>query len=59
MNEKIQVKAVDMVRSIRDEQARMLSGKSKAEIIEFFRQAGQAARSEAEQKRSSRVRKQQ
>jgi hypothetical protein len=53
MNDKIQAKAVDMVPSIRDEQARILSGKSKAEITEFFRKAGEAARSQAEQKRST------
>jgi hypothetical protein len=36
MAEKTQIKAVEMVRRIRDEQAQMLSGKSKAEIIAFF-----------------------
>jgi len=51
MAEKIQIKAVDMVRSIRDQQAQMLKGKSKAEIIDFFRKAGEAARNEAEQTR--------
>ncbi|MGA2734921.1 MAG: hypothetical protein ABSG35_20275 [Syntrophobacteraceae bacterium] len=51
MAEKIQIKAVDMVRSIRDQQAQMLKGKSKAEIIDFFRKAGEAARNEAEEKR--------
>ena len=59
MTEKTQLKAVDMVRSIRDEQARILSGKSGAEIIDFFRKAGEAARNEAIQKRSTRLRKQQ
>ena len=53
MAEKIQIKAVDMVRSIRDQQAQMLKGKSKAEIIDFFRKAGEAARNEAEEKRSA------
>ena len=48
MEEKIQIKAVDMVRSIRDQQAEMLKGKSKAEIMDFFREAGEAARNEAE-----------
>ena len=51
MEEKIQIKAVDMVRSIRDRQAQMLKGKSEAEIIDFFRKAGEAARNEAEEKR--------
>ena len=39
MAEKIQIKAVEMVRRIRDEQARMLAGRSKAEIMAFFRKA--------------------
>ena len=43
MTEKIQIKAVEMVRHIRDEQAQKLKGKSKAEIIAFFRKAGEAA----------------
>jgi hypothetical protein len=47
MAERIQIKAVEMVRRIRDEQARMLAGKSKDEIIAFFRKAGEAARREA------------
>ncbi|MDY7034266.1 MAG: hypothetical protein SVY10_20470 [Thermodesulfobacteriota bacterium] len=47
MREKIQIKAVDMVRRIRDEQAQTLAGKSKPEIIAFFRKAGEAARHEA------------
>jgi hypothetical protein len=33
MAEKIQIKAVEMVRRIRHEQARMLAGRSKAGII--------------------------
>jgi len=53
MAEKIQIKAVDMVRSIRDQQAQMLKGKSKDEIIDFFRRAGETARNEAEEKRSA------
>jgi hypothetical protein len=50
MAEKIQIKAVEMVRRIRDEQAQMLAGKSEAEIIAFFRKAGEAARQEAKQR---------
>ena len=50
MAEKIQIKAVDMVRSIRDQQAQMLKGKSKAEIIDFFRKAGEAARERSRRK---------
>ena len=56
---KVQIKAVDMVRSIRDNQAQMLAGKSRAEIIEFFKKAGEAVRNEAEQKRLTRLNKQQ
>jgi hypothetical protein len=37
------VRAVDMVRRIRDRQAKALAGKSAAEIIAFYRAAGQAA----------------
>jgi hypothetical protein len=44
MAEKMQIKAVDMVRRIRDEQAAILAGKSKAEIMVFFKKAGEAAR---------------
>ncbi len=48
MNEKTQIKSVELVRSIRDAQARQLSGKSNAEIIAFFRQAGERARQYAQ-----------
>jgi hypothetical protein len=47
MAEKIQIKAVDMVRRIRDKQAQMFAEKSKAEIIAFFRKAGEAAQQKA------------
>ena len=49
MNEKANIRCVELVRSIRDAQARQLSGKSNAEIIEFFRQAGERARQYAKQ----------
>ena len=51
---KIRIKAVEMVRRIRDEQAQLLAGKSEAEIIAFFRKAGEAARQEAKRKKSPR-----
>ena len=38
------IRAVEMVRSIRDELARELEGKSQAEIIAFYNKAGGAAR---------------
>ncbi len=47
MADKLEIKAVDMVRRIRDEQAQILAGKSTADIIAFFREAGQAARQKA------------
>ena len=47
MAEKIQIDAVEMVRRIRDEQARLLEGKSDAELIAFFKKAGDAARRKA------------
>lgn len=37
------VRAVAMVRRIRDRQARALAGKSAADIIAFYRAAGEAA----------------
>jgi hypothetical protein len=55
MTEKIQVKAVDLIRNIRDKQAQMLAGKSKAEVMDFFRKSGEAARKEAEQMRSAKL----
>ena len=38
------IRAIDMVRRIRDELARELAGKSEAEIIAFYNRAGEAAR---------------
>ena len=40
MNEKNSIRAVEMVRRIRNEMAVELEGKSHAEIIEFFKTAG-------------------
>ena len=40
MDEKNKIRAVAMVRRIRDEMAAALEGKSHAEIIEFFKEAG-------------------
>ena len=56
MAERTQIKAVEMVRRIRDEQARLLEGKSDAEIIAFFRKAGEAARREAKKRQAGRMR---
>ena len=41
------VRAVDMVLRIRDRQAKTLAGKSAAEVIAFYRAAGQAAPQDA------------
>ncbi len=59
MKEKIQIKAVAMVRRIRDEQAQMLAGKSKSEIMAFFKNAGEAARQEAKSERATQQQSQQ
>ena len=37
------IRAVEMVRRIRDRQAKALAGKSAAEVIAFYRAAGNAA----------------
>ncbi|MBI1849626.1 MAG: hypothetical protein HYR85_04725 [Planctomycetes bacterium] len=47
MSESEEIKAVELVRRIRDEQAKKLAGLSEAEIIEFYRRAGEAARADA------------
>ena len=47
------IRAVEMVRRIRDEQAALLADKSEADVLAFFRKAGEAAREEA-RKRASR-----
>ena len=47
MAETKQIQAVEMVRRIRDELARELAGKSDADIIAFYRRAGDAARESA------------
>ena len=59
MKEKIQIKAVDMVRRIRDEQAQMLAGKSKSEIMAFFKKAGEAARQDAKIRQTTQLQSQQ
>ncbi len=59
MKEKLQIKAVDMVRRIRDEQAQMLAGKSKSEIMAFFKNAGEAARQKAKSRQSTQSQSQQ
>ncbi len=42
------LRAVDLVRRIRDRHARRLAGKTPAEIIAFYRAAGEAAMQEVQ-----------
>jgi hypothetical protein len=44
MDEKFEIRSVEMVRRIRDEFAETLKGKSHAEIIAFFKKAGEETR---------------
>jgi len=53
MAETKQIQAVEMVRRIRDELARELAGKSDADIIAFYRRAGDAARKSTRRSQSS------
>ncbi|MFH1148441.1 MAG: hypothetical protein V1736_12145 [Pseudomonadota bacterium] len=53
MEKKTEIRAVELVRAIRDQQAEFLAGKSKAEIIAFFTKAGEHAGEEARRKRKS------
>ncbi len=47
MEESKVIRAVELVRQIRDKQATALSGKSTEEIIAFFRRAAETAREDA------------
>lgn len=51
------LRAVEMVRRIRDRHARQLAGKSDAEIIAFYRAAGEAALDETRRRIKSRKRR--
>ena len=51
------VRAVDMVRRIRDRHARQLAGKTDAEIIAFYRAAGAAATEDLRQRTKPRKQK--
>jgi len=51
------VRAVEMVRRIRDRHARILKGKTTTEIIAFYRAAGEAAMEDARQTSKTRRRK--
>jgi hypothetical protein len=49
------IRAVEMIRRIRDEQAALLMGKSEAEVLEFFRKAGEVAREDARRRAGGRA----
>jgi hypothetical protein len=51
------LRAIAMVRRIRDRQARQLAGKTDAEIIAFYRAAGEAATEELHHRAKPRRRK--
>lgn len=51
------LRAVEMVRRIRDRHARQLAGKTEAEVIAFYRSAGQAATEDLQQRAKSRKRR--
>ena len=47
MEQKTDIHAVELVRRIRDEQVKLLKGKSDEQIIEFYCKAGDAAKRRA------------
>ena len=51
------VRAVEMVRRIRDGHARRLAGKTDAEVIAFYRAAGEAATEDLRQRTKPRRQK--
>ena len=57
MGERIQIKAVDMVRRIRDEQAQILTGKSVSDIISYYSKASALHRSKNRFKNPLKIRR--
>jgi hypothetical protein len=53
MSRKNEIRSVEMVRNIRDEMAASLEGKSQAEIIAFFKKAGDVARKKAKRRKKT------
>jgi hypothetical protein len=51
------LRAVEMVRRIRDRHARQLAGKTEAEVIAFYRAAGEAAMEDVRRRTKARKRK--
>ncbi len=54
---KAKLRDVEMVRRIRDRHARQLPGKTEAEIIAFYRAAGEAAMEDLRQRSKPRKRR--
>lgn len=52
-----EIRAVEMVRQIRDRHARLLTGKTTPQIIAFYRAAGEAAVRDARERAKPRRRK--
>lgn len=52
----VEIRAVAMIRRIRDKQARFLAGKSGEQVIAFFREAGERARHDAARANRERAR---
>jgi hypothetical protein len=52
-----EIRAVEMVRRIRDRHARLLKGKTTDEVIAFYRAAGDAAMQDARERVKPRRRK--
>lgn len=52
-----EIRAVEMVRQIRDRHARLLMGKTTPQIIAFYRAAGEAAVQDARERAKPRRRK--
>ena len=50
MNEKIEIRSVEMVRRIREELADILKNKSHSEIIDFFKKVGAVAHNECKRR---------
>jgi hypothetical protein len=53
MIQTIEVRAVELVRRIRDDQAAQLAGKSPVEVMEFFNQAAQRASKRGRKQRAA------
>jgi hypothetical protein len=51
------IRAVELVREIRDRHARRLARKSRADVITFYRRAGEAAVEDTQHRKPTRRRK--